>query len=282
MVFFSWYTTPAIIATTTTNPLSLANSNLTRENQSLSSEVSNLESTISANAARINALDAQNAESEAEANNLRNQLQEFEELLNTNSAQREVRQRELIAAATRQREARQREVNAARSAASTLRDDNECTDNQEAVRQQIERQRQAAEAQRRLNASERERQQRLAELIQQEEEQEERLRGDINRSRYANNAQVSVDFLDRNDNNQNQLLPVNLPQSDNIDELTENADVTINNIFTNHYNKNLTTYMQNRIKINDMKNKIDKLNSTLHKKVNNNITYGTDGEMTFY
>lgn len=276
-----WYF-PSIIATTTTNPLSAINSDLQRDVQNYKSEISNLESTISANEARINALDAQNAESEAEANNLRNQLQEFEELLNTNSAQRAARQRELIAAATRQREARQREVNAARSAASTLRDDNECTDNQEAVRQQIERQRQAAEAQRRLNASERERQQRLAELIQQEEEQEEILRRSDVRFRYANNAQVSVDFLDRNDNNQNQLLPVNLPQSDNIDELTENADIAINNIFTNHYNKNLTTYMQNRIKINDMKNKIDKLNSTLHKKVNNNITYGTDGEMTFY
>ena len=280
---FSWFT-PAIryVPPTTTNPLSAINSDLQRDVQNYKSEISNLESTISANEARINALDAQNAESEAEANNLRNQLQEFEELLNTNSAQRAARQRELIAAATRQREARQREVNAARSAASTLRDDNECTDNQEAVRQQIERQRQAAEAQRRLNASERERQQRLAELIQQEEEQEEILRRSDVRFRYANNAQVSVDFLDRNDNNQNQLLPVNLPQSDNIDELTENADIAINNIFTNHYNKNLTTYMQNRIKINDMKNKIDKLNSTLHKKVNNNITYGTDGEMTFY
>ena len=40
--------------------------------------------------------------------------------------------------------------------------------------------------------------------------------------------------------------------------------------------------MQNKIKINEMKKKIDDLNSNLHRKMNKNITYGTDGEMRFY
>ena len=228
------------------------------------------------------AMNRQAQETAARQTRLNSQLRAYREAQIRNANADEERQQALIEEANRRREARQREVNAARTAAAELRSDNECTDNQDIVRQHIERQRRVLETQNQLNIAENERQQRMSELERQNIQQEERLAQQSARFDYAGRAQISVDFLDRNDENQNDLLPVNLPQSDNIDELSNSADVTINNVFTNHYNKNLTTYMDNRIKINDMKNKIDKLNSNLNKKINNNITYGTDGEMTFH
>lgn len=227
-------------------------------------------------------LDTQAEEAEAAQLQAAQQLQAYREALEQNANEDEERQQQLIDEANERREARQREVNAARAAATELRDNNECTDNQDIVRQHIERQRIALDTQNQLNIAENERQQRMAEFERQNAQQQERLAQQTARFNYAGRAQISVDFLDRNDENQNNLLPVNLPQSDNIDELSNSADITVNNVFTNHYNKNLTTYMDNRIKINDMKKNIDRLNSSLHKKVNKNITYGADGEMTFH
>ena len=276
-----WYF-PSIIATTTTNPLSLANSNLIRENQALSSEVSNLENTIRDHAATIAAAAEEERRRTEEANNLREELQQYRAIMNSNSRERQERQQALIVEANRQRLARQQKVEEARENAIISRRDNECTDNQDVIRRQIESQRRLTETQRQLNIAEQERQNRIAELIQQEEAQEQLLADNEVRRNLASTSRVTVNFLDRNDNSQDNLLPVVLEQSDNIDELSNNADVTVNNIFTNHYSKNLTTYMQNKIKINEMKNKIDNLNSNLQKKMNNRITYGTDGEMMFY
>jgi hypothetical protein len=231
---------------------------------------------------QIAALNRQNDEQARQAAENSQRLQAYQQALLNNADNEAERQQTLIDAAISQRQDREAEIKEARKAAAYLRNNNECTDNQEDVKQQIENQRRLTEAQRQLNIAEREQQQRIAELIQQEDEQEEKLALESNRRDYVSSAQVAVDFLNRNDETQNQLLPVNLPQSDNIDELSNNADIAINNVFTNHYNKNLTTYMQNKIKINEMKNKIDNLNSNLHRKMNKNITYGTDGEMIFY
>ena len=238
----------------------------------------------SSHAARVAELNRQSENQRAQQAALNRQLQAFEAAILQASDNDAERQQELIEEANRQRLARQREVEEARQAAADLRnsDENKCTDNQDVVRRQMESQRRLTETQRQLNLAEQERQNRIAELIQQEEEQEKILKQAFSRSTYANSAQVDVEFLDRNDNSQDGILPVVLEQSDNIDELSNNADVTVNNIFTNHYNKNLTTYMQNKIKINEMKNKIDNLNSNLQKKMNNRITYGTDGEIMFY
>lgn len=237
-----------------------------------------------AHTARVAELNRQRENQRVEQEALKRQLQAFEAAILQASDNDAERQQALIEEANRQRLARQREVDEARQAAADLRnsDENKCTDNQDVVRRQMESQRRLTETQRQLNLAEQERQNRIAELIQQEEEQENILEQASSRLRYANSAQVDVEFLDRNDNSQDGILPVVLEQSDNIDELSNNADVTVNNIFTNHYNKNLTTYMQNKIKINEMKNKIDNLNSNLQKKMNNRITYGTDGEMIFY
>ena len=60
------------------------------------------------------------------------------------------------------------------------------------------------------------------------------------------------------------------------------TDETINNIYTNHYEHNLKTYMQNKIVIDEMTDKINNINSRLQYKMNKNINYGPDGQLTFY
>jgi len=78
------------------------------------------------------------------------------------------------------------------------------------------------------------------------------------------------------------VLPVQIECFTNPDNMANCTDETINNIYTNHYEHNLKTYMQNKIVIDEMTDKINNINSRLQYKMNKNINYGPDGQLTFY
>lgn len=78
------------------------------------------------------------------------------------------------------------------------------------------------------------------------------------------------------------VLPVQIECFTNPDNTTDCTDETINNIYTNHYEHNLKTYIQNKIVIDEMTDKINNINSRLQYKMNKNINYGPDGQLTFY
>ena len=68
----------------------------------------------------------------------------------------------------------------------------------------------------------------------------------------------------------------------NPEKLIDSADQVINNIYTNHHEHNLKTYVQNKIVIDEMTDKINNINSRLQYKMNKNINYGPDGQLNFY
>ena len=78
------------------------------------------------------------------------------------------------------------------------------------------------------------------------------------------------------------VLPVRIEGFTNTEKLIDSADESINNIYTNHYEHNLKTYIQNKIVIDEMTDKINNINSRLQYKMNKNINYGPDGQLTFY
>lgn len=83
------------------------------------------------------------------------------------------------------------------------------------------------------------------------------------------------------------VLPVNIETVitegfTNKDKFIDSADQVINNMYTNHHEHNLKTYMQNKIVIDEMSDKINNINSRLQYKMNKNINYGPDGQLNFY
>lgn len=78
------------------------------------------------------------------------------------------------------------------------------------------------------------------------------------------------------------VLPVQIETFTNPEKLIDSADQVINNIYTNHHEHNLKTYVQNKIVIDEMTDKINNINSRLQYKMNKNINYGPDGQLNFY
>lgn len=94
-------------------------------------------------------------------------------------------------------------------------------------------------------------------------------------------AEVKVTFKPK-PKDEKYIRPVTIECFTNPDKLVDCADESINNIYLNHYEHNIKTYMKNKIQINEMEEKIDNINSRLQEKLNKNINYGPDGEITFY
>lgn len=84
------------------------------------------------------------------------------------------------------------------------------------------------------------------------------------------------------DNSPTSTSPIQIECFTNPEKFSDSVDESINNIYTNHYEHNLKTYMQNKILINEMEDKINNINSRLQHKMNKNINYGPDGQLTFY
>ena len=59
-------------------------------------------------------------------------------------------------------------------------------------------------------------------------------------------------------------------------------DNQIQDIYGQHNNKNISTYIGNYITIQKLTKKVEALNSQLEKKLNNYINYGADGTITFH
>lgn len=276
-------TTPSRITTTSTtlpNLETLNEENKELEAQIAASEKKKNELLISdaINKARINELNKQNEEAEINREKTEKNMEVYEQLLKNQSESDAKKRQERIDAANAIIKARREAVLKAREEANKLRnsDDNKCVDNVEQILAKIKKKEEELK-----KAQEKEEEAKVAEKkvetpIQPVGDAEMKKRAEL-----ASRGMVSINFQDRDNQNVNQMLPILVQPNEN-DDLTDVADTTINNIFTNHYNRNLRTYMHNKIKINEMKKNIDNLNSNLHRKMNKNITYGTDGEMRFY
>jgi len=59
-------------------------------------------------------------------------------------------------------------------------------------------------------------------------------------------------------------------------------DTQIQDIYNEHNNKNISTYIGNYISIQRMTNQVEKINSRLERTLNRNINYGADGVITFH
>ena len=101
------------------------------------------------------------------------------------------------------------------------------------------------------------------------------------RINFSEIAEVKVSFKPKS-KDEKYIRPVTIECFTNPDKLVDCADDSINNIYLNHYEHNIKTYMKNKIQINEMEEKIDNINSRLQEKLNKNINYGPDGEITFY
>ena len=84
------------------------------------------------------------------------------------------------------------------------------------------------------------------------------------------------------DNSPPSTSPIQIECFTNPEKLIDSADQVINNIYTNHHEHNLKTYVQNKIVIDEMTDKINNINSRLQYKMNKNINYGPDGQLNFY
>jgi hypothetical protein len=101
------------------------------------------------------------------------------------------------------------------------------------------------------------------------------------RINFSQTAKMGVSFTPK-PKPETPVLPVRIEGFTNPEKLIDSADESINNIYTNHYEHNLKTYIQNKIVIDDMTDKINNINSRLQYKMNKNINYGPDGQLTFY
>jgi hypothetical protein len=123
----------------------------------------------------------------------------------------------------------------------------------------------------------------LAEKREAKAKEELRLKEEAmtKRINFSQTAKMRVSFTPK-PKPETPVLPVRIEGFTNPEKLIDSADESINNIYTNHYEHNLKTYIQNKIVIDEMTDKINNINSRLQYKMNKNINYGPDGQLTFY